>query len=223
MLCQKFQFMSFLSIFLVILCKTSLYCTVLINHIDSQHPETIKTELRSSLQPVLEKNFKAIKVYVLKPFGNIETEGAPKVNKFYEDFTIFKWVREIVGDEFVLMVDAQGFLPEWKRDSVYTKLFADAIRELNYLWIEEPVRPFDVDSVDMYRDFRVWNDSRNEERNMERDQEMNKLEKSSTSIELKVTGCEHLVGVDQYTLVFLKCHILGENSVFGQEKFILTL
>lgn len=58
--------------------KLQAYCTILIEHLESEDDYELKNYLRTCLHKALDQNFKAIKIYISRPFGNIETRQ--KVN-----------------------------------------------------------------------------------------------------------------------------------------------
>lgn len=85
------------------------------------------TELREQTQANLERGFRAIKMKV----------GRERLS---EDVERVAEMRNLLGDEFPLMVDANM---RWSAEQAVRA--ARAFRELNVYWLEEPIIPDDVD------------------------------------------------------------------------------
>ena len=153
------------------------YCTVKLD----LNTKNFKNMIKNAIDPILAKNFKAIKVYVVDSSSNEAKFGnfaeATKNEENEENFQIFEILRNYVGPEIKLMLDAQGFLKNWLEDNFWTKKLMEKLKILNFIWIEEPTIP---GRLDLARELKVWND------------------RDRPTSSLKISGCESLQSFNSF-------------------------
>lgn len=93
--------------------------------------------LRQEVSLYLDRGFRAMKLKV----GRLTLA---------EDISRVRAVREVVGDEVRLMVDANT---GYEKDSITARLAAEAFADLNVVWLEEPYGPDNLEGMASLREF----------------------------------------------------------------------
>jgi L-alanine-DL-glutamate epimerase-like enolase superfamily enzyme len=91
------------------------------------------------LRSIVEQGFKAVKL-------SIDNFGHRDDNKTESEWDrcesdILRFAREIVGKNIQLMLDVYGSDPDWTRDLDWALKTTRVLEELDFLWLEEPLRP----------------------------------------------------------------------------------
>jgi len=126
--------------------------------------EWIMKHMREELQGLLEKNYRAIKLNMRLPFGNVYLDGSlNSQNWFNLGCELLRFARTVVGPDVHLAFDAMAFQEGWnsvkcglpgteQNSQNWAGALFDTLDEQNYLWLDEPFPP--VDGPEVYTTLR---------------------------------------------------------------------